>query len=100
MEPIEPAPTAPQQQAERLAARIHVLQQAIADSRGLAAQIALLERQHSEAEAELARGQANSPAARDAIGAELAEKRRRLEAARLAREELQRIDPLSLRGLR
>jgi len=100
MEPIEPTPTTPQQQAEPLAARIRVLRQAIADGRGLAAQIALLERQHSEAEAVRARGQANSPAARDAIGAELVENRRRLESARLAREELQRIDPLSLRGLR
>jgi len=72
MDLIEPAPAAPRQQAEPLAGRIQVLRQAIGDGRGVATQIALLERQDSEAEAELGRGRAKVTEASVAVGGEAA----------------------------
>jgi hypothetical protein len=85
---------------EQLAARVRELQQAIAAGRQVADEARLLRRQVDDWAAELRRAGTPPTDGYRKMEAKLQEKMRIVESGRQAREELQRIDPISLRGLR
>ena len=85
--------------ARHLETRIQELQRLIAAARGLRQQIALLERQVDGWASELNRQGKPPSEGLLRVRAELAEKRRAMELAQQARQELAAIDPILLRGL-